>query len=212
MYKLHDTRISSKIGVLIPVKPAASHRAAMRPKLIYRRETVNRFTTTYIGRKEENAMRVGIGYDIHKLVEGRPLVLGGVTIPFDQGLEGHSDADVLCHAICDALLGAAGEGDIGLHFPDTDPRYKDIDSIYLLSQVYKIIRDKGFSVINIDATVLAESPKLQSFREAMQQNIAEAVATASSRVNVKATTMEGLGSVGKKEGIAAICTALITSR
>lgn len=157
-------------------------------------------------------MRIGIGYDIHKLVKGRPLVLGGVTIPFDQGLEGHSDADVLCHAICDALLGAAGEGDIGLHFPDTDPQYKDIDSTYLLSQVYKIIRDKGFSVINIDATILAEAPKLQSFREAMQQNIAGAVGTAPSRVNVKATTMEGLGSVGKKEGIAAICTALITSR
>jgi 2-C-methyl-D-erythritol 2,4-cyclodiphosphate synthase len=157
-------------------------------------------------------MRAGIGYDIHKLVKGRPLVLGGVTIPFDRGLAGHSDADVLCHAICDALLGAAGEGDIGVHFPDTDPQYKDIDSTYLLSQVNKIIRHKGFSVINIDATILAEAPKLWQFRKAMQQNIAEAVGTAPSRVNVKATTMEGLGSIGNKEGIAAICTALIASR
>lgn len=156
-------------------------------------------------------MRVGIGYDIHKLARGRPLVLGGVTIPSDQGLAGHSDADVLCHAICDALLGAAGEGDIGLHYPDTDPQYKDIDSIYLLSQVYKMIHDKGFSVINIDATIFAEAPKLSPFREAMQKNIAAAVGTQPSRVNVKATTMEGLGSVGKNEGIAAICTVLITS-
>jgi len=156
-------------------------------------------------------MRIGIGYDVHKLVKGRPLVLGGVTIPFDLGLAGHSDADVLCHAICDALLGAAGEGDIGHNFPDTDPQYKDIDSTYLLAQVYEIIRDKGFSVINIDATILAEAPKIRPFRDAMQQNIAEAVNTAPSRVNVKATTMEGLGSVGKKEGMAAICTALITS-
>ena len=154
-------------------------------------------------------MRVGIGYDIHRLVKGRPLVLGGVTIPFDRGLAGHSDADVLCHAICDALLGAAGEGDIGLHFPDTDPQYKDIESTYLLSRVNKMIREKGFSVTNIDATILAEAPKLSPFRKAMQQNIADAVGTETSCVNVKATTMEGLGSVGKKEGIAAICTVLI---
>jgi 2-C-methyl-D-erythritol 2,4-cyclodiphosphate synthase len=154
-------------------------------------------------------MRIGNGYDIHKLVKGRPLVLGGVTIPFDLGLAGHSDADVLCHAICDALLGAAGQGDIGHHFPDTDPKYKGIASTDLLSQVYEIIRDKGFSVVNIDATILAEAPKLSPFREAMQQNIAEAVGTAPSRVNVKATTMEGLDSVGKKEGMAAICTVLI---
>ena len=154
-------------------------------------------------------MRIGFGYDIHRLVKDRELILGGVTIPFDKGLIGHSDADVLTHAICDALLGAAGEGDIGCHFPDSDPAFKDVSSIYLLSQTYEIIRGKGFSVINIDATIMAESPKLQPYRAAMQQNIAATLGNVAESVNVKATTMEGLGMIGRGEGIAAMSVALI---
>ena len=144
-------------------------------------------------------MRIGFGYDIHRLVKDRELILGGVTIPFEKGLIGHSDADVLTHAICDALLGAAVEGDIGCHFPDSDPAFKDVSSIYLLSQTYEIIRGKGFSVVNIDATIMAEAPKLQPYRAAMQQNIAATLENATESVNVKATTMEGLGIIGKGE-------------
>ena len=155
-------------------------------------------------------MRIGFGYDIHRLVKDRELILGGVTIPFEKGLIGHSDADVLTHAICDALLGAAGEGDIGCHFPDSDPAFKDVSSIYLLSQTYEIIRGKGFSVINIDATIMAEAPKLQPYRAAMQQNIAATLENVTDNVNVKATTMEGLGMIGRGEGIAAMSIALIT--
>ena len=155
-------------------------------------------------------MRIGFGYDIHRLVKDRELILGGVTIPFEKGLIGHSDADVLTHAVCDALLGAAGEGDIGCHFPDSDPAFKDVSSIYLLSQTYEIIRGKGFSVVNIDATIMAEAPKLQPYRAAMQHNIATTLENADESVNVKATTMEGLGKIGKGDGIAAISVALIT--
>ncbi len=155
-------------------------------------------------------MRIGFGYDIHRLVKDRELILGGVAIPFEKGLIGHSDADVLTHAVCDALLGAAGEGDIGCHFPDTDPAFKDVSSIYLLSQTYEIIRRKGFSVVNIDATIMAEAPKLQPYRAAMQQNIAATLGNVTESVNVKATTMEGLGMIGKGEGIAAMSVALIT--
>lgn len=155
-------------------------------------------------------MRIGFGYDIHRLVKDRELILGGVTIPFEKGLIGHSDADVLTHAICDALLGAAGEGDIGCHFPDNEPAFKDVSSIYLLSQTYEIIRGKGFSVVNIDATIMAESPRLQPYRVAMQQNIAATLENVTERVNVKATTMEGLGMIGRGEGMAAMSVALIT--
>lgn len=155
-------------------------------------------------------MRIGFGYDIHRLVKDRELILGGVTIPFEKGLIGHSDADVLTHAICDALLGAAGEGDIGCHFPDSEPAFKDVSSIYLLSQTYEIIRGKGFSVVNIDATIMAESPRLQPYRVAMQQNIAATLENVTERVNVKATTMEGLGMIGRGEGMAAMSVALIT--
>ena len=154
-------------------------------------------------------MRIGIGYDVHRLVEGRELVLGGVTIPFEKGLFGHSDADVLIHAVCDALLGATGLGDIGLHFPDTDPKFKDISSMIILSKTYKFLKDKGFSVVNIDSTIMAEAPKITPFKSTMQKNIARTIEIEPECVNVKATTLETLGMMGKGEGIAALCIALI---
>ena len=154
-------------------------------------------------------MRIGIGYDVHRLVEGRKLILGGVTIPFEKGLLGHSDADVLIHAVCDALLGAAGLGDIGLHFPDTDPQLKDISSIQILSKTIAMLNLKGFKVINLDSTIMAESPKISPFREKMIENIARTIEIEPECVNVKATTLETLGMMGKGEGIAALCIALI---
>lgn len=154
-------------------------------------------------------MQVGLGFDVHRLVKGRKLVLGGVTIPFAKGLFGHSDADVLVHAVCDALLGAAGLGDIGLHFPDTDPMLKDIDSIKLLEKTYKLVTQKGYSIINIDSTVFAETPQLSTYRVEMQKHIAQAIEIDPNYVNVKATTFEGLGIFGRGEGIGAMCVALI---
>jgi len=154
-------------------------------------------------------MRIGIGYDVHRLVEGRKLILGGVTIPFKKGLLGHSDADVLIHAVCDALLGAAGLGDIGLHFPDTDPNLKGISSMIILSETYNLLKDKGFTVINLDSTIMAEEPKITPFRETIQKNIARTIEIEPECVNVKATTLETLGMIGKGEGIAALCIALI---
>lgn len=154
-------------------------------------------------------MRIGTGYDVHRLVEGRKLVLGGVTIPFEKGLLGHSDADVLVHALCDALLGAAGLGDIGLHFPDTDPQFKDIYSIKLLERTYQLLRHKEFSIVNVDTTVFAEAPKLSPYRKEMVKTIARALGLNPGRVNVKATTTEGLGMFGKGEGMGAMAVALI---
>jgi 2-C-methyl-D-erythritol 2,4-cyclodiphosphate synthase len=154
-------------------------------------------------------MRIGIGYDVHRLVEGRKLVLGGVTIPFEKGLLGHSDADVLIHAVCDALLGAAGLGDIGLHFPDTDPTLKDISSMIILSKTYNLLKEKGFTVINLDSTIMAEEPKIAPFRATIQKNIARTIEIELECVNVKATTLETLGMLGRGEGIAALCIALI---
>jgi 2-C-methyl-D-erythritol 2,4-cyclodiphosphate synthase len=154
-------------------------------------------------------MRIGIGYDVHRLVEGRKLVLGGVTIPFEKGLLGHSDADVLIHAACDALLGAAGLGDIGLHFPDTDPELKDISSMIILSETYNLLKGKGFTIINLDSTIMAEAPKIKPFKATMQKNIARTIEIEPQCVNVKATTLETLGMMGKGEGIAALCIALI---
>ena len=154
-------------------------------------------------------MRIGMGYDVHRLVEGRKLVLGGVTIPFEKGLLGHSDADVLVHAVCDALLGAAGLGDIGLHFPDTDSEYKDVASIKILAKTYELISGKGFSIMNLDSTIFADAPKLSPYRDAMQKNISRTIEIELDRVNVKATTFEGLGMIGKGEGIGAMCVALI---
>ena len=153
-------------------------------------------------------MRIGTGYDVHRLVEGRKLIMGGVDIPNEKGLLGHSDADVLLHAICDALLGAAGLGDIGRHFPDSAPKYKGISSVVLLSETHRLITDAGFRVNNIDATIVAERPKMSPHIPAMVANIAAAVGVDRSAVNVKATTTEGLGFAGKGEGIAAyaVCT------
>lgn len=152
-------------------------------------------------------MRIGHGYDVHRLVEGRDLILGGVKIPYEKGLLGHSDADVLLHAVSDALLGAAGLGDIGRHFPDTDPQYKGADSLELLRQVYRKISEKGYRVGNIDVTMIAQRPKLKDYIPQMQANIAAAVEAAPDRVNVKATTEEKLGFTGTGEGMSchAVC-------
>ena len=152
-------------------------------------------------------MRIGHGYDVHRLVEGRDLILGGVKIDYEKGLLGHSDADVLLHAVSDALLGAAGLGDIGRHFPDTDPKYKGADSLALLREVYRKISEKGFRVGNIDVTMIAQKPKLKDFIPQMRENIAAAVNVSPDRVNVKATTEEKLGFTGSGEGMAchAVC-------
>ena len=153
-------------------------------------------------------MRIGHGFDVHRLVPDRPLILGGVNVPWQLGLLGHSDADVLLHAVCDALLGAAGLGDIGKHFPDTDPRFKGISSLKLLGEVSRLLGEKGFRVNNIDATIVAERPKMAPHIPAMTTNIAAAVKAGPGAVNVKATTTEGLGFAGKGEGMAAyaVCT------
>ena len=152
-------------------------------------------------------MRIGHGYDVHKLVEGRDLILGGVKIPHHLGLLGHSDADVLLHAVSDALLGAAGLGDIGKHFPDTDPRYKGADSLKLLQTVAEKVRDAGYRVSNIDVTMIAQRPKLKDYIPQMRENIAFAVGIGPDRVNVKATTEEKLGFTGREEGLSchAVC-------
>ena len=154
-------------------------------------------------------MRIGNGYDVHRLVADRPLVIGGIDIPYEKGLLGHSDADVLTHAVCDALLGAAGLGDIGLHFPDTDDRYKGINSLALLSQSYEMVLRKGYILINMDAVIFAQAPKLAPYRTAMQEKIAEILQVSVDCINVKATTTEGLGYIGTGEGIAAMCVVLI---
>ncbi len=157
-------------------------------------------------------MRIGTGYDVHRLVEGRKLIIGGVDIPYERGLLGHSDADVLTHAICDALLGAAGLGDIGRHFPDSDQRFKGISSLKLLAEVNRLLADKGFTVNNIDATIVAERPKMAAHIPAMISNVAAGVNVPVSSVNVKATTTEGLGFAGKGEGIAAYAVCTIRER
>jgi 2-C-methyl-D-erythritol 2,4-cyclodiphosphate synthase len=154
-------------------------------------------------------MRVGFGYDVHPLVEGRPLILGGINIPYLYGLQGHSDADTLLHAISDALLGAVAEGDIGRHFPDTDPQYKNIRSTILLKKVMTRVREKGFHILNIDATILAQKPKLSNYIPRMVKEIADVLEIEMGRVNVKATTSEGLGFAGRGEGISAHAVALV---
>lgn len=156
-----------------------------------------------------NEFRVGHGYDVHRLVEGRPLILGGVTIPHPTGLLGHSDADVLTHAVMDSLLGAAAMGDIGHLFPDTDPAFEGADSLALAREVAKRLREAGWQIGNVDATVLAQAPKLAPQISAMRENLAAALGIAVERVSVKATTEEGLGFTGEKRGIAAHCVCLI---
>lgn len=157
-------------------------------------------------------MRIGTGYDVHRLVSGRKLIIGGIDIPHDKGLLGHSDADVLTHAVCDAILGAAGLPDIGHCFPDTDERFKDIYSIKLLERSMEMVRIKGFEIGNIDITVYAQAPKLSPHREKIRQRLAQALAISTDQVNMKATTTEGLGSIGRGEGIAAMCVALLVDK
>ncbi|MFX0549591.1 2-C-methyl-D-erythritol 2,4-cyclodiphosphate synthase [Hathewaya histolytica] len=154
-------------------------------------------------------MRVGLGYDVHKLVEGRDLIIGGVTIPYEKGLLGHSDADVLLHAISDAILGSAALGDIGTHFPDTDPRFKGISSMVLLKEVGNLVFEKGYKIGNIDATIIAQKPKMSPYIMNMRENIANALNISVDFVNVKATTEEGLGFTGNGDGISSQCICLL---
>jgi 2-C-methyl-D-erythritol 2,4-cyclodiphosphate synthase len=155
-------------------------------------------------------MRIGQGFDVHALVAGRKLIVGGVEIPYERGLDGHSDADVLLHAICDALLGAAALGDIGAHFPDTDPRYKGADSRRLLREVAQLLRQHGWRIVNVDSTIIAEAPRMAPHIAAMRTHVAADLEIAPTAVNVKAKTGEGLGFIGRGEGIAALAVVLIT--
>lgn len=157
-------------------------------------------------------MRIGHGIDVHRLVEGRELIIGGVTIPYDKGLLGHSDADVLTHAVMDALLGAMALGDIGKHFPDTDSKYKGADSIVLLKHVNNLMVSKGYQLGNLDATIVAQKPKMAPHIDAMRQHIADALCTSIDKVNVKATTEEGMGYTGSGEGITAHAVCVIVNR
>jgi len=154
-------------------------------------------------------VRIGHGFDVHRLVDGRDLILGGVRIPFEKGLLGHSDGDCLLHAICDSILGAAGLGDLGRHFPDTDPAYKDISSLILLKRVKGLLEEKGFIVGNVDATIVCQAPRISSYVDQMEENIARTLSITQAKVNVKATTTEGLGFEGKGEGIAAFSVVLL---
>lgn len=157
-------------------------------------------------------MRVGTGYDVHRFAGGRKLVLGGVEIPFEKGLEGHSDADVLSHAMMDALLGAAGLPDIGAQFPDSDSRYKDISSLILVEQVAGLLHKGKWIILNVDATIIAEEPRLAPWIDKMKENIAHSLGIKKEQIGIKCTTSEGLGFVGRKEGMACMATALIDSR
>jgi 2-C-methyl-D-erythritol 2,4-cyclodiphosphate synthase len=154
-------------------------------------------------------VRTGLGYDIHKLVKGRKLMLGGIEVPYKRGLDGHSDADVVLHAICDALLGAIGKGDIGEHFPNTDAKFKNVSSSVLLKKVNELVNDEGYKVANVDVMILAEEPKLAEFKPKMKFHIAYELAIDEAQVNIKAGTNEGLGEIGKKEAIACYATVLI---
>lgn len=160
-------------------------------------------------RKKEALMRVGFGYDVHRLVAGRPLILGGIEIPFEYGLLGHSDADVLLHAICDAMIGAAALGDIGVHFPDTSPEFKDISSLILLHRTASILKERGFKPANIDSTIVAQRPRLSPFIPRMIEKVSGELGLAPNCVNIKAKTTEALGFTGRGEGIAAYAVALV---
>ncbi len=157
-------------------------------------------------------MRVGIGYDVHKLIEGRDLILGGVKIPNDKGLLGHSDADVLTHAIIDAILGAMAEGDIGVHFPDSDETYKGVSSLLLLSKIISLMKEKQYEIGNIDSVIIAEKPKINSFTNEIKKNLCTALGIDENQMSIKATTTEKLGFVGREEGIAAECIVLLTKK
>ncbi|WP_338471309.1 2-C-methyl-D-erythritol 2,4-cyclodiphosphate synthase [Niallia sp. XMNu-256] len=156
--------------------------------------------------------RIGQGFDVHQFAENRPLIIGGITIPYEKGLIGHSDADVLLHTVTDACLGAIGEGDIGRHFPDTDPEFKNVDSSILLKQVWGLVKKKGYELVNADCTIIAQKPKMAPYIEPMKERIAELLETTTDRINVKATTTEKLGFVGREEGIAAQVVVLLKQK
>lgn len=156
--------------------------------------------------------RIGQGFDVHQLTEGRPLIIGGITIPYEKGLLGHSDADVLLHTISDACLGAIGEGDIGKHFPDTDPTFKDADSAKLMEDVWKLVEDKGYELVNADCTIIAQMPKMAPYIQQMKERIAELLKASPEQINVKATTTEKLGFTGRGEGIASQVVVLLKKR
>jgi len=153
--------------------------------------------------------RIGQGFDVHQLVEGRPLIIGGITIPYEKGLLGHSDADVLLHTVADACIGAIGEGDIGKHFPDTDPDFKDADSAKLLQHIWQLVKEKGYELVNTDCTIIAQKPKLSPYIEQMRERLAGLLEAEAEQVNVKATTTEKLGFTGRGEGIAAQAVVLL---
>lgn len=153
--------------------------------------------------------RIGQGFDVHQLTEGRPLIIGGITIPYDKGLLGHSDADVLLHTVADACLGAIGEGDIGRHFPDTDPAFKDADSAKLMEHVWQLVKDKGYELVNADCTIIAQKPKMAPYIQQMRERIAELLNADPEQINVKATTTEKLGFTGRGEGIASQVVVLL---
>jgi len=153
--------------------------------------------------------RIGQGFDVHQLADGRPLIIGGITIPYEKGLLGHSDADVLLHTIADACLGAIGEGDIGKHFPDTDPNFKDADSAKLLEHVWRMVKEKGYSLVNVDCTIIAQKPKMAPYIDSIKERVADLLEGTIEQVNVKATTTEKLGFTGRGEGIAAQAVILI---
>lgn len=157
-------------------------------------------------------MRIGIGYDVHKLIEGRELILGGINIPHEKGLLGHSDADVLIHAIMDAIIGALGKGDIGLHFPDNDEKYKNISSMVLLSNIVRLMEDNNYFIVNLDSIIIAEKPKIRPFIEAIELNLSSILKIDISQINVKATTTEKLGFIGREEGIAAECVVILDNK
>ncbi|RLB31162.1 MAG: 2-C-methyl-D-erythritol 2,4-cyclodiphosphate synthase [Deltaproteobacteria bacterium] len=158
---------------------------------------------------EADIPRIGFGYDVHRLVQGRPLILGGLKIPFEKGLHGHSDADVLTHAVMDAILGAIGKGDIGLHFPDSDPMYKGANSLSLLKKAMEILHQEGFTVNNLDATIVAQEPKLTEYLDEMGKQLSHVLGVEPGSVNVKATTSEGLGYCGRGEGLAAYAVVTV---
>jgi 2-C-methyl-D-erythritol 2,4-cyclodiphosphate synthase len=154
-------------------------------------------------------LRIGQGFDVHQLTEDRPLIIGGITIPYEKGLLGHSDADVLLHTISDACLGAIGEGDIGKHFPDTDPSFKDADSAKLMEHVWQIVKDRGYELVNADCTIIAQKPKMAPYIQSMKERIAELLDASPEQINVKATTTEKLGFTGRGEGIASQAVVLL---
>lgn len=165
-----------------------------------------------LSKGEDRMFRIGQGFDVHQLVEGRPLIMGGITIPYELGLLGHSDADVLLHTVSDACLGAIGEGDIGKHFPDTDPEFKDADSAKLMQHVWQLVKDKGYELVNADCTIIAQKPKMAPYIPAIRERIAELLESEVENINVKATTTEKLGFTGRGEGIAAQVVVLLQKR